>query len=106
MKDQPVSYAYNPAVMRRAHDFYAIYMASCDGKNYQGLPCPAWQGLTPAVRRHWYTVALRSFEPAVAGTAVSRGPSRYSLDHLANYAAAWELWREYSQGESVIEGGP
>jgi hypothetical protein len=36
------------SVVVRARDFYAIYMASCRGLNYEGKPCPQWQDLNDA----------------------------------------------------------
>lgn len=106
-----VLHAQNPHVLRRARDFYAVYCASSDGKNYQGLPCPKWDDLTPAVRGHWYTVALRSLhleavaDPvgAAAGTT-SLGderaavPNTYVLGHLPDESHALEVWSTYSGG--------
>jgi hypothetical protein len=37
---------------------YEAYVADADGLNYQGLPCPEWDKLTPAIRQHW-VVAVR-----------------------------------------------
>jgi hypothetical protein len=37
---------------------YEAYVADAGGLNYQGLPCPEWDKLTPAIRQHW-TVAVR-----------------------------------------------
>lgn len=98
-----VSHAQNPTVLRRARDFYAIYCASSDGKNYQGLPCPAWDALTEAVRGHWYTVAKRSLQLGEGSTVVdSLGreaevpPSDYSIGHLPDQRHALEVWRSYS----------
>ncbi|HVK89498.1 MAG TPA: hypothetical protein VM513_35490 [Kofleriaceae bacterium] len=101
-----VSHAQNPSVLRRARDLYATYCASSDGKNYQGLPCPAWDALTPAVRGHWYTVALRTLqlEAAITDGAVRSDvgnerallPNGYVLDHLADPAHALDVWSTYS----------
>lgn len=103
-----VSHAQNPSVLRRARDFYAVYCASSDGKNYQGLPCPAWDALTPAVRGHWYTVALRSLQleavadpQGVAAGISSLGyeknaPNDYVLGHLGGEAHALFVWQQYS----------
>lgn len=104
-----VSHAQNPSVLKRARDFYAVYCASSDGKNYQGLACPAWDALTPAVRGHWYTVALRSLQlEAIAdpqgvveghstvGNEPAHVPSDYTLGHLPDQAHALDVWREYS----------
>ena len=99
-----VSYAQNANVLRRARDFYAVYCASSDGKNYQGLPCPAWDALTDAVRGHWYTVALRALElghvdrDAEGGMveAAALMPGEYVVDHLPDPAHAREVWRSYS----------
>jgi hypothetical protein len=92
-----------PAILRRARDLYAVYCASSDGKNYQGLPCPAWDALTEAVRGHWYTVALRTLrigdgslmiEPL--GRVHEATPTAAVLGHLADPAHALEVWRSYS----------
>jgi hypothetical protein len=99
-----VSHAQNPNVLRRARDLYAVYNASCDGKNYQGLPCPPWDKLTEAVRGHWYVVALRSLE-LEPHDAIARGgmcdasdvaPGEYVLGHLADPPHAVEVWAEYA----------
>lgn len=103
-----VSYAQNPNVLRRARDFYAVYCASSDGKNYQGLPCPEWDKLTDAVRRHWYTVALRSLQleavadpmgvaagVTIVGDEPKHPPNSYVLDHLGDEAAALAVWQRY-----------
>jgi hypothetical protein len=100
----PVSHAQNPNVLRRARDLYATYCASSDGKNYQGLPCPAWDALTEAVRGHWYTVALRTFHLGRADHIRADGmceasqvkPDDYTLGHLPDVDHALEVWREYS----------
>lgn len=102
-----VSHAQNPMVLRRARDFYAVYCASSDGKNYQGLPCPEWDKLTDAVRGHWYTVALRSMqlEPddtiggkveTLLGNEPAILPNDYVLGHLADPAHALDVWSQYS----------
>lgn len=104
-----VSHAQNPSILKRARDFYATYCASSDGKNYQGLPCPDWDALTPAVRGHWYTVALRSLQleatadpsgvaAGVTGLGNERAhqPNGYVLGHLPNEAHALGVWQQYS----------
>jgi hypothetical protein len=92
-----VSHAQNPIVMTYARDFYSAYMASCNGLNYQGLPCPKWDDLTDAVRGHWYVVALRSFalSKAMAGVVPSHIPTEYEFGHLADMQHALGVWREY-----------
>jgi hypothetical protein len=37
---------------------YEAYIANSEGLNYQGLPCPQWDDLTPAVRSHWCASAI------------------------------------------------
>lgn len=74
-----------------ARDFYAIYCASSGGKNYQGLPCPAWPDLPQAVRDHWYTVSRRA-----ASLVNGFGEPAACLDHLPDPAAAYETWLVYS----------
>ena|ERR1051325_2784938 len=105
-----VSYAQNPTILRRARDFYAVYCASSDGKNYQGLPCPEWDNLTDAVRRHWYTVALRSLQleavadpqgvaagVTIVGDEHKHPPNDYVIAHLSPHSAhALDVWRSYS----------
>lgn len=99
-----VSHAQNPSVLRRARDFYAVYCASSDGKNYQGLPCPDWDKLTDAVRGHWYTVALRSCQleanggdnVASLGGELANLPSDYVLGHLSDPNHALDVWSTYS----------
>lgn len=96
-----IKHAQNPNVLAAARDFYATYCASSDGKNYQGLPCPDWDALTPAVRGHWYTVALRSYErdaASLAGEDPSSAPSDYVVGHLTDPTRALEVWREYNVG--------
>ena len=93
--------ARETAVLRRARDLYAVYCASSDGKNYQGLPCSAWDALTEAVRGHWYTVALRteqihSDENILVGAEIDHPPSGHVLGHLVDPAHALEVWRSYS----------
>jgi hypothetical protein len=85
-----VSHAPNPAALRRARNAYAVYCASSDGKNYQGLPCPTWDALPEAIRGHWYTVAL-SF-----GGGSDAAPSIDTFAHLADPAHALEVWRRYA----------
>lgn len=103
-----VSHAKNPNVLRRARDLYATYCASSDGKNYQGLPCPAWDALTEAVRGHWYTVALRTLhlshvdQLSVGGMAEARAvpPGDYTIGHLVDPSHAIDVWRTYSGTDS------
>jgi hypothetical protein len=93
-----ISHAKNPCVLSLARDIYAVYCASSDGKNYQGLPCPAWDALTDAVRGHWYTVALRVFTMSefIRGTEPMAVPNSYVLGHLPNEQHAYEVWCKYS----------
>lgn len=88
-----------------ARDLYAVYCASADGKNYQGLPCPAWDDLTEAVRGHWTTVALRARQLEgliVIGrdgtdvTARTTPPDDLAIGHLPDPAHALEVWQRYS----------
>lgn len=88
-------------VLRRARDLYAVYCASSDGKNYQGLPCPVWDALTEAVRGHWYTVALRTEQlqgdpNALTGDEAAHAPTLHVLGRLADPAHALMVWRGYS----------
>ena len=38
---------------------YEAYIENSGGLNYQGLPCPTWENLTPAIRDHWRVAALK-----------------------------------------------
>jgi hypothetical protein len=94
-------HAQNPSVLRRARDFYAAYCMSSDGKNYQGLPCPDWDALTPAVRGHWYTVALRSHQLDASnvplGGEVEQPPNLYVYGHIVgDHLAHIDVWLRYS----------
>lgn len=97
-----VFHAQNPGVLVRARDLYAVYCASSDGKNYQGLPCPAWDALTEAVRGHWYTVALRTLQLEGIGVDSSimdersYPPHEYVIGHLPDQVHALGVWRIYS----------
>ncbi len=94
---------HDPITLRRAQDFYAVYCASSDGKNYQGLPCPAWADLTPAVRGHWYTVALRASQGGESlviqpdGEVTMPEPSAAVLGHLPDPDHALQVWQRYSK---------
>lgn len=50
--------ACTDAIRDVARSLYVAYVDNADGKNYQGLPCPAWNELTSAVRSHWCAAAL------------------------------------------------
>lgn len=89
-------------VERLARDFYAAYMGSCDGLNYQGLPCPKWDDLTPAVRSHWCTVARRAYalRDALRGDVPMHIPSVYEFgDRQAHdLDKAIDTWKRYKLG--------
>lgn len=104
---EPTSYAQNQNALRVARDLYATYCASSEGKNYQGLPCPAWDALTEAVRGHWYTVAMRACAFAAAAVETSNAdapidlalvspPSDVVVGHLPDPGSALETWRSYA----------
>lgn len=94
-------------VMTRAHDLYAVYMASCDGRSWDNKPCPKWAKLNDAVRGHWFVVALRSMQlqlvdPAadLLGHEASILPSADVIGHLGDDArveGALMTWTEYSR---------
>lgn len=98
-------------IVSRARDFYAIYMASCAGLNYEGKPCPQWRDLNDAVRGHWCVVALRSLQlqssdPDVLhlGDESKMLPSSYVLNHLGDsnrVEQAVRTWTDYSNDNSV-----
>lgn len=83
-------------IERAARDLYAVYCASSDGKNYQGLVCPTWDSLPPNVRAHWCAVARRAVQ--LGNGAVE--PDAYVLfgdDGLEDrLTRAVEVWRSYS----------
>lgn len=95
----------NKNVLSRARDFYAIYCASSEGLNYERKPCPRWDKLTPAVRTHWCTVALRSIQLQLSDPAADNFgeektiiPNTLVLDHLGDDArveSAITTWTEY-----------
>ena len=81
-----------------ARDFYAIYMVSCEGKNYEGKPCPQWLDLTEAVRTHWRSVARRAYalRDALRGDVPHHQPGAYEL--AANpdtFEAKHRTWFSY-----------
>lgn len=43
-----------------ARGLYEAYIANSGGLNYQGLPCPTWENLTPAIRGHWCATACEA----------------------------------------------
>lgn len=92
-----------PETQRRAHDLYAIYCASSNGLNFRGEPCPAWGDLTEAVRRNWYTVALRVGQVEIATHVVptTDPPDAGVLGHLPDPAHALEVWQRYSGIEAT-----
>jgi len=95
-------------IMSRARDFYAIYCASSEGRNYEGKPVPQWKKLPEAIRGHWYTVALRSIQLQLAdpdleqlGNEISFLPNSNVIDHLGDEIRAENAigtWTEYSNG--------
>ena len=95
-------------VIARARDFYAIYCASSEGRNFEGKPCPRWGKLPEAIRTHWYTVALRSIQLQLAdpeaeqlGNENTFLPNSLVLDHLGDEVRvenAIGTWTEYSNG--------
>jgi hypothetical protein len=42
-----------------AKQAYAAYGSVTDHKNYQGLPMPQWEDLTPKIRQAWRVSILR-----------------------------------------------
>lgn len=48
-------------VVELARDLYGAYTANSGNKNYQGLPCPEWDKLPPAIRGHWCCVAMTAY---------------------------------------------
>ncbi len=75
---------------RLAKHKYAVYMASCSGLNYQGLPCPMWDALTDAVRGHWTSVARDS----MLGLFVA-------LDAMPDPTAARATYRKYAGDDEI-----
>ena len=56
---------------------YAVYGRSTGGKNYQGLPMPAWDDLTDAIKEAWITES-------------SAVISEYKQDRLLPILELWE----------------
>ncbi|MET9123027.1 hypothetical protein [Streptomyces sp. NPDC004528] len=52
---------------------YRAYGGATGGKNYQGLPMPAWENLTPAIQTAW-EVAAEAIARQVLG--MGAGPAR------------------------------
>ena len=90
----------HPGVLLRARDAYATYCAAAGGVNYQGSPCPTWDGLPEAIRGNWYAVALRAGALESLGVAIGREtqvpPNATVFSHLREPAAAPAVWRRYS----------
>ncbi len=42
-----------------AQEAYRAYGAVTDHKNYQGLPMPTWENLTPKIQAAWISAASR-----------------------------------------------
>lgn len=42
-----------PTIMRFAREAYQRYTATTGNKNYQGLPCPAFDDLTDQIKEAW-----------------------------------------------------
>lgn len=57
-----------------AERLYAAYTANSDNLNYQGLACPAWADLTPAVRSHWCAVAIAADQLLAPGDTSAQDP--------------------------------
>ncbi|HEV7717145.1 MAG TPA: hypothetical protein VGO53_16220 [Steroidobacteraceae bacterium] len=49
-----------------AKNAYAAYGAVTDHKNYQGLPMPEWENLTPKIREAWVAAAVNVWDAATA----------------------------------------
>lgn len=87
-------------ILATARDLYAAYCASSGGLNCQGLPCPAWDALTGAVKGHWFTTASRAFELASyamepPGLLRPLPAPVDSLAHLPDPVAALATWQRY-----------
>lgn len=82
-----------------ARDFYAAYMVSCEGKNYQGNPCPQWQELPEAIRGHWRACARRAYalRDALRGDVPMHQPGAYELaaDNPEQYERKRATWFAY-----------
>lgn len=79
-------------------DFYAVYCASSDGKNFRGDPCPAWADLPEAVRGHWAVVAHRALEWA-GDLAIT---PNHSLAHLPDPEAGLTVYRRYADSTTLM----
>jgi len=77
-------------LIRLAKHKYAVYMASCSGLNYQGMPCPMWDALTDAVRSHWISVARDSMLGLFT-----------ALDAMPDPVMARVMYRKYAGDEEI-----
>lgn len=57
-----------PEVVARARAFYEAYLENCDGKAWDGRPCPTWDALNDAVRSHWCAVVIYADRTAAAAS--------------------------------------
>lgn len=58
-----------------AQEAYRAYGEVVGWRNYQDLPMPAWEGLTPAIREAW-AAAVTAGHAALARIAETRNPAR------------------------------
>lgn len=57
-----------PLLQSLARAAYERYTATTDNKNYQGLPCPAYDDLTPKIKEAWEAAV----QPQVADNEIRR----------------------------------
>lgn len=55
-----------PDMNQIAKNAYGAYGAVTDHKNYQGLPMPEWEALTPKIREAWIAAAVNVWQAATA----------------------------------------
>ena len=46
-------------------ELYEAYIESSGGLSWDGKPCPTWENLTEAVRKHWGAAAIRAWSKLV-----------------------------------------
>jgi hypothetical protein len=54
----------DPTTLKHAEEIYNVYGSAVDFKNYQGLPMPKWEDLTPKIQGAWTAVAAHYDEKA------------------------------------------
>lgn len=61
-------------ITRLAKSAYAAYGAVTHHKNYQGLPMPDWEMLTPTIQEAWKAASLFAYRQGILSTGQSDVP--------------------------------